>query len=69
MSEGDVNAKLDKIIALLESPKKTKTEEIKEEIINFMLKNYNITWLNDEIEKDIYEALMDGIAAIIDKLL
>ena len=69
MSEGDVNAKLDKIIALLESPKKTKTEEIKEEIINFMLKNYNITWLNDEIEKDIYEALMDDIAVIIDKLL
>ena len=69
MSEGDVNAKLDKIIALLESPKKTKTEEIKEEIINFMLKNYKITWLNDEIEKDIYEALMDDIAVIIDKLL
>ena len=34
-----------------------------------MLKNYNITWLNDEIEKDIYEALMDDIAVIIDKLL
>ncbi len=67
-----VEQKLDKIIALLEEKKDekpTKIEEVKQEVIQFMLKNYNITWLDDSVEEDLYEVLFAGLAAIFGKLI
>lgn len=60
----DVDAKLDKIIALLE--KKTPSEDVKQEIIDFMMKHFNLVWVDDKIEESAYHALLDFI---FDKIL
>ena len=64
-----VDEKLGQIITLLEQKNVSKSEKIKEDIIAYMMKNYNIKWIRDDIEQDIYEALLGGITLIIDKYL
>ena len=69
MYKMSVDEKLGQIITLLEQKNVSKSEKIKEDIIAYMMKNYNIKWIRDDIEQDIYEALLGGITLIIDKYL
>jgi len=59
--------KIDEILLLVRKLSEDKIDKsvLKERVKNFMLKNCNIRWLNDEIEGDIYEYLIDGILGIL----
>jgi ribosome assembly protein YihI (activator of Der GTPase) len=60
--------KLDQIIALLKEQNEElkKISENNQSIVDdglnaakdYLMKHYNITWLNDKIEEDIYEAII-----------
>lgn len=64
-----VDEKLDKIIALLEQQGDSKADAIKKKIIDYMLKNYNISWIDDKTEEEMYEAMFSGLSVIIDHFL
>jgi hypothetical protein len=61
--------KIDEILLLVrklnEQNDTSNSDDIKERVKNFMLENFNIRWLNDEVEADIYEYLIEGILGIL----
>jgi hypothetical protein len=61
--------KIDEILLLVrklnEQNDTSNSDDIKERVKNFMLENFNIRWLNDEVEGDIYEYLIEGILGIL----
>jgi hypothetical protein len=70
MSEEQILGKLDEILGLIKAGQKpTKAEEIKEEFIEYMMKNFNISWVDDDVEKDVYEGVFAILSKLIDKLL
>ncbi len=64
-----VDEKLDKIIAILEEKDNSKADIIKKKIIEYMLKNYNISWIDDKTEAEMYEAMFAGLSLIVDHFL
>ena len=64
--------KIDEILLLVRKLSEDKIDDnsdLKERVKNFMLENFNIRWLNDEVEGDIYEYLIDGIMGILKIIL
>lgn len=70
-----MDSKLDEILALLKEQNEllqklslgTGDSSVKEEIKEYLLKNCNISWLNDTIEGEVYDVLLDAIWYIIFK--
>ena len=40
-------------------------EELKNKLIMYMITKHNITWLNDETEKELYRVLLDFLEPFI----
>lgn len=59
-----VEEKLDRIIELLEKRGGSR-DEIKEKVVDFMMKNYNISFIDDTIEENVYETLIDLIFSFV----
>lgn len=63
--EKTINDKLDLILSKLDGmSQKTDMEVAKEEFKKFMLKNFNISWINDDIEGDIYDSLFSFVESL-----
>lgn len=64
---------LNDVKVLLQSNKKPAFDQIenqsKEYIINFMLEHMNIPFIRDDIEKEIYNAILDIIFKVIEKVV
>jgi hypothetical protein len=59
-----------KLLANVQKPGLEQIEEkAKEDIINFMLEHMNIKFINDDTERNIYEAILNVIFAVINKIL
>lgn len=41
------------------------TQEVKTRFINYLMETQNLTWLNDDVEREIYNLLFD----ILDKYI
>lgn len=73
-TKGDatVSEKLDEILAILkerrESEKDVK-DKIRDEIVEYMLKHFNISWLDDTVEKNVYDGFFDILFGLLDKYL
>ena len=74
----EVEKKLDLALELLskidkQTSKVSTIEELeevaKDKITDFMLEHYNISFINDETEKKIYNGLLDVIFTILNKFL
>jgi hypothetical protein len=59
-----VEEKLDRIIELLEK-KDGGREGLKEKVIDYMMKNYNISFIDDTLEENVYETLIDLIFSLM----
>ena len=55
--------------SLLESPqmKMEFTDELKEKIKNYMMKNHNIRWVDDGIEENVYDVILSIIFSALKK--
>lgn len=71
--------KLDKILEMLQKIESTSSntssnpilkyeEKLKKEIKTYMLKNYNISFIDDKIEENMYDIFLDEIINIINKI-
>lgn len=63
-----VDEKLDEIISLLKQQNSSSSSSIDDKLEmakEYMMKNYNIKWLNDNIEEDIYEVIIFVIKKFI----
>ena len=72
----DLAGKLDQLatqLAVLQATKTTSLEgieaQIKEDAVNYMMKHFNIRWINDEIERSVYEDILGVIFALINKVV
>ena len=66
-----VEEKLDEILSILKKDRISidGKEKLKEEICTYMLKHFNISWLDDTIEKNVYESLLGVLLEIIEKYI
>lgn len=48
---------------------KEKEGDVREHIKTFMLKHYNISFINDDLEGEVYDFLIDGIFMILNKVV
>lgn len=44
-------------------------QRIKNEVKSFMLKNYNISFIRDDIEENIYDIFFDELFSILNKII
>lgn len=44
------------------------TEELKENIKEYMMSNYNIKWVDDEMEENVYEVILTTIFSTLKKI-
>lgn len=44
-------------------------DKIKKEIIEFMLNNLNISWIDDNIERNIYDTIITFMLSIVNKYI
>jgi hypothetical protein len=57
-----ISDKLDQILAKLDAIQKGPSDDVlKENFRNFMLANYNISWIDDQIEGDIYDSIFSFV--------
>lgn len=64
--------KLDAILALLSTKQereKDVKDKIKDEVIEYMLEHFNISWLDDDIEKNVYDEFFNILFALIGKYI
>ena len=65
-----VNQKLDLILEKLEAgagslAPTSVSERAKIQFKSYMLEHFNISWINDDIEEDIYDVLFDLVANLL----
>ncbi len=57
-----ISDKLDQILAKLDAIQKGPSDDVlKENFKKFMLANYNISWIDDQIEGDIYDSIFSFV--------
>jgi hypothetical protein len=57
-----ISDKLDQILAKLDAIQKGPSDDVlKENFKKFMLANYNISWIDDQIESDIYDSIFSFV--------
>ncbi len=66
----DIQTKLNDIQSKLEEKSlPTTIEHALEEAKKYMMENYNIGWLNDSVEDDIYEVIIGVVSQFLRKTL
>lgn len=41
--------------------------QVKQEVKNLLLENYNISFIDDQVEGEIYDSVIDGVFSIINQ--
>lgn len=67
MTDKIINDKLDLILSKLEALEKAsgKKDVLKDEFREYMLSHFNISWISDDIEGDVYDTLFTFVEELL----
>lgn len=59
---------LSELLATINTKPLDITEELKENIKEYMMSHYNIKWVDDEMEENVYEVILTTIFSTLKKI-